>query len=56
MAALGAPIANDATYPVLRERVAGDYSRPLQLLARQLDFIDPLSGAPRSFCSRFRLA
>jgi tRNA pseudouridine32 synthase/23S rRNA pseudouridine746 synthase len=56
MAALGAPIANDATYPVLRERAAGDYSRPLQLLARQLDFVDPLSGAPRSFLSRLQLA
>jgi len=55
MAALGAPIANDGTYPVPRARAAGDYSRPLQLLARQLDFIDPLSGAPRSFSSRFRL-
>jgi tRNA pseudouridine32 synthase/23S rRNA pseudouridine746 synthase len=56
MAALGAPIANDRSYPVLRERAAGDYAAPLQLLARQLDFIDPLTGAQRSFSSRFRLA
>jgi tRNA pseudouridine32 synthase/23S rRNA pseudouridine746 synthase len=56
MAALGAPIANDGTYPVLRDRAAGDYSRPLQLLAKHLDFIDPLSGARRSFSSNFRLS
>lgn len=51
MAALGAPIFNDRTYPVLRERPTGDYSTPLKLLARRLDFMDPLSGAERSFSS-----
>jgi tRNA pseudouridine32 synthase/23S rRNA pseudouridine746 synthase len=56
MAALGAPIANDATYPVLRDRATGDYSRPLQLLAKHLDFVDPLSGAQRSFSSKLRLS
>ena len=55
MAALGAPIANDRTYPVQRDRATGDYSMPLQLLASRLDFIDPLNGAQRSFSSRFRL-
>lgn len=55
MAALGAPIANDPMYPALRQRAAGDYSAPLKLLARQLSFTDPLTGAPRSFDSNFRL-
>lgn len=55
MAALGAPILNDATYPGLIERAAGDYSKPLQLLARRLSFVDPLSGIERCFESRFRL-
>lgn len=55
MAALGAPIVNDATYPHVLERVPGDYTKPLQLLAKRLSFVDPLSGADRRFESRFRL-
>ena len=55
MAALGAPILNDATYPELVERVAGDYSAPLQLLAKRLSFVDPVSGVGRAFESGFRL-
>jgi tRNA pseudouridine32 synthase/23S rRNA pseudouridine746 synthase len=55
MAALGAPIANDALYPALLARAAGDYSAPLRLLARRLAFIDPLSGVARSFASGFEL-
>ena len=55
MAALGAPIAHDPLYPTVRHREAGDYSSPLQLLARRLTFIDPLSGAERCFTSGFAL-
>ncbi|HVR81422.1 MAG TPA: pseudouridine synthase [Luteimonas sp.] len=54
MAALGAPISNDAVYPILRTRVE-DYSRPLKLLAKSLAFIDPVSGDERRFESRFTL-
>ncbi|MDQ3057656.1 MAG: pseudouridine synthase, partial [Pseudomonadota bacterium] len=53
MAGLGAPIVGDVFYPVLRERDAEDFSRPLQLLANALRFIDPLSGEERRFHSRF---
>jgi tRNA pseudouridine32 synthase/23S rRNA pseudouridine746 synthase len=55
MAALGAPIANDGIYPSLLYRAAGDYSAPLQLLAKRLSFIDPLSGVERSFSSNLLL-
>ena len=55
MAALGAPIANDRLYPLVDHRAAGDYSAPLQLLAKRLSFIDPLNGEPRSFCSGLQL-
>lgn len=51
MAALGAPIANDTIYPSLLHRAQGDYSAPLQLLAKRLSFIDPVSGVERSFSS-----
>jgi tRNA pseudouridine32 synthase/23S rRNA pseudouridine746 synthase len=51
MAALGAPIRNDPYYPELTAPVPDDYSRPLQLLARGLSFVDPLSGQRREFGS-----
>jgi tRNA pseudouridine32 synthase/23S rRNA pseudouridine746 synthase len=51
MAALGLPLVNDGIYPELRPQAAPDYLRPLQLLARGLDFVDPLDGRPRSFRS-----
>jgi tRNA pseudouridine32 synthase / 23S rRNA pseudouridine746 synthase len=51
MAALGAPIANDSYYPELLPAAADDYSRPLALLARTLEFVDPLCGSTRRFSS-----
>ncbi|WP_266160084.1 pseudouridine synthase [Dyella silvatica] len=55
MAALGAPILHDTFYPTLAEPAEDDYSRPLQLLAQVLRFVDPLSGEPRYFESQLRL-
>lgn len=55
MAALGAPIRHDRLYPLLQARAADDFSRPLELLARELAFIDPLSGQPREFRSGLSL-
>lgn len=52
MAALGLPLRNDALYPRVNDALDGDWSRPLQLLARSLSFLDPLSGEPRSFISQ----
>ena len=56
MAALGLPLRNDAFYPVVNDPPEGDYSRPLQLLARSLEFDDPLTGERRFFESGQRLA
>jgi tRNA pseudouridine32 synthase/23S rRNA pseudouridine746 synthase len=50
MAAIGAPIVGDPLYPELREE-AGDFADPLRLLARELRFVDPLSGLERVFHS-----
>jgi tRNA pseudouridine32 synthase/23S rRNA pseudouridine746 synthase len=50
-AALGMPILNDAIYPTLLAEGAEDFSRPLQLLARELAFVDPLNGTERHFAS-----
>lgn len=55
MAALGAAIVHDTCYPKLMEQAADDYARPLKLLARELTFVDPLSGEPRHFQSRLSL-
>lgn len=58
MAALGMPIVNDKIYPVhhsIEQIEDGDYSKPLQLLAEMISFVDPISGQPRAFESRQRL-
>jgi tRNA pseudouridine32 synthase/23S rRNA pseudouridine746 synthase len=55
MAALGAPIANDSTYPHPTHVAKGDYTGPLQLLARTLVFRDPLNGLERRFETRLAL-
>lgn len=52
MAALGLPLRNDPFYPVVNDPPEGDYSKPLQLLARSLAFVDPVTGAQRVFESR----
>jgi tRNA pseudouridine32 synthase/23S rRNA pseudouridine746 synthase len=53
MSALGVPILGDPLYPVVTGPVpAGDFRRPLQLLARTLEFTDPVTGAEHRFRSR----
>ncbi|MBS0452086.1 MAG: pseudouridine synthase [Proteobacteria bacterium] len=54
-AAMGMPILNDDYYPVLRPEGPDDYSRPLQLLARSVEFTDPVTGQVRRFESQRRL-
>ncbi|GAT82192.1 pseudouridylate synthase [Streptomyces sp. F-3] len=52
MSALGVPILGDPLYPVVTGPVpADDFRRPLQLLARALEFTDPVTGAERRFTS-----
>ncbi|MGB4135297.1 MAG: pseudouridine synthase [Microbacterium sp.] len=55
LAALGAGILNDGFYPDLLPEAPDDFDRPLQLLARELRFVDPLTGEPREFVTRRRL-
>lgn len=49
LAALGAPIINDDFYPTLRDEAEDDFSRPLKLLARAIEFDDPVTGQRRRF-------
>ena len=51
MAGLGAPLLNDDVYPIIDRRDQADFGRPLQLLARALEFDDPVSGGQRRFLS-----
>ncbi|MGW5126108.1 RluA family pseudouridine synthase [Streptomyces sp. NPDC004069] len=52
MNALGLPILGDPLYPVVTDPVpAGDFRRPLQLLARTLEFTDPVTGVEHRFTS-----
>ncbi|WP_030812768.1 pseudouridine synthase [Streptomyces sp. NRRL F-2799] len=49
---LGVPILGDPLYPEVAPVTApGDFRRPLQLLARKLEFTDPLTGVRHSFVS-----
>ncbi|MBN0971197.1 pseudouridine synthase [Gordonia sp. BP-94] len=57
MASLGVPIVDDPLYPDVRPGLAalpdhGDFTRPLRLVARSLEFTDPLTGEERRFESR----
>lgn len=53
MSALGLPIKNDQIYPVLQAHVAvnKDYTKPLQLLAKELTFEDPVTHMQHQFFS-----
>ncbi|MEU1851621.1 RluA family pseudouridine synthase [Streptomyces sp. NPDC019990] len=57
MTTLGVPILGDPLYPEVTGPVpAGDFRRPLQLLARALAFTDPVTGTERRFRSGRELA
>ena len=52
MASLGLPIDGDPLYPKVIDVPADDFTTPLQLLARSIEFGDPLTGEHRRFVSR----
>lgn len=52
---LGIPILDDPLYPEVRVVSIDDFSRPLQLLASELAFPDPIEGGVRRFASARRL-
>jgi tRNA pseudouridine32 synthase / 23S rRNA pseudouridine746 synthase len=56
LSSLGIPILGDDFYPVLYEKPLDDFTKPLQLLAKVLEFTDPLTGGHRRFTSTLRLA
>ena len=46
---LGIPIVGDPLYPVDLDVAIDDFRMPLQLLARELSFTDPIDGSARRF-------
>ena len=50
MNALGLPILNDRIYPLV-DTAPDDYDRPLQLLAKSIAFVDPVTAQTRRFDS-----
>jgi tRNA pseudouridine32 synthase/23S rRNA pseudouridine746 synthase len=52
LAALGIPIVGDPMYPMLLAEARDDYDLPMKLLARALEFTDPIDGKRRRFESR----
>ena len=56
MWSLGAPILNDPFYPQLLDVFIDDFSRPLQLQAYRMSFVDPITGEQRMFTSQLELS
>lgn len=56
LAGLGIPILGDPLYPTVQDVAPDDFTDPLQLLAAEVTFRDPLSGEHRSFSTRRSLA
>ncbi len=52
---LGIPIVNDPLYPEVQDIEVDDFDHPLQLLAAELSFTDPLDGSEHAFRSARQL-
>jgi tRNA pseudouridine32 synthase/23S rRNA pseudouridine746 synthase len=52
LSGLNFPIINDRYYPALLPEMQDDFSRPLQLLSRKIEFRDPITGVEMSFESQ----
>ncbi|WP_336951449.1 pseudouridine synthase [Acinetobacter sp. AS167] len=52
---LNIPIKNDPFYPRVQHKDAADFSQPLQLLAKKIQFLDPIRQVEYCFCSTYEL-
>jgi len=52
---IGSAILNDRYHPALQPEKPDDFQNPLQLIARQLSFTDPITGIHREFISPRKL-
>lgn len=56
MSGLGMPLLNERYYPELQPESTDNFKQPLQLLAKRLEFIDPVTFKPRHFSSLLSLS
>lgn len=49
MNSIGFPLENDRLYPEALPKTDDDFEKPLQLLAREVEFTDPVTGGQRHF-------
>jgi tRNA pseudouridine32 synthase/23S rRNA pseudouridine746 synthase len=52
MDSLGMPLVNDRLYPTLLDRCDDNFEQPLQLLAQQLEFTDPVTGIEHNIVTK----
>ena len=52
---LGIPILNDSFYPTVIHKLESGFSTPLQLLAKEICFVDPITQIEMRFSSNFEL-
>ncbi|MCX0333164.1 pseudouridine synthase [Acinetobacter radioresistens] len=52
---LGIPIQNDNFYPIVQHKSDNDFTAPLQLLAKEITFIDPVDLVKKTYQSGFEL-
>ncbi|CAB1213255.1 pseudouridine synthase [Acinetobacter bouvetii] len=52
---LGIAIKNDAFYPLVQHKREDDFTAPLQLLAKHIAFVDPVSRQTMQFSSNYEL-
>jgi len=52
MFSLGMPILNDRLYPTLLNKSEDDFDKPLQLLAHQIQFVDPITSIAHNFTTK----
>lgn len=55
LAGLGIPILDDPLYPTVQDVPVDDFSTPLQLLAQEVSFTDPIDATDRTFRSSLTL-
>ena len=55
MSSIGFGIQHDRLYPDLQPQANDDFKQPLQLLAHELRFVDPVNGKKREFRSERQL-
>lgn len=55
LASLGMPIINDPLYPDRQTKLPNDFRHPLQLVAKAIEFVDPIDAKQYCFSSEYKI-